>query len=78
MPDFLFAAGELAELNAVTERAHWQLKEAHEIIAFAARYDKMTGLLNREHFLDAVRAAHQAGERDVLHHHRCRPFQEYQ
>lgn len=57
---------ELAELNAVTERAHQQLKEAHEIIAFAARYDKMTGLLNREHFLDAVRAAHQAGERDVL------------
>ena len=57
---------QLATLNAVTERAHRQLKEAHEIIAHAARHDKMTGLLNREYFLAALEKAHLQNEQDVL------------
>lgn len=57
---------QLAALNGLTQRAHKQLKEAHEIIAFAARHDKMTGLLNREHFLATLEKAHQQCETDVL------------
>ena len=57
---------QLTELNGETERVLRHLREAHEIIAFAARHDKMTGFLNREHFLEALRLAHETNARDVL------------
>lgn len=56
----------LAESNAATERAYRQLKQADEIIDYAAHHDQMTGLFNREHFLNEVERAYEVGARDVL------------
>jgi diguanylate cyclase (GGDEF)-like protein len=56
----------LAVLNAETARAHNQLKHAHEMIAFAAHHDRMTGLLNRERFLELLERAHVQSAEDVF------------
>jgi GGDEF domain-containing protein len=39
---------------------------AHEIIAYSSRHDLMTRLLNREHFLQALSSAYEAGEDAVF------------
>lgn len=56
----------LAALNAQMEEAHLQLKLAHELMAYAASHDKMTGLPNRERFLQCLETAHKSREQDVL------------
>ncbi|MFC6490262.1 GGDEF domain-containing protein [Nitratireductor sp. GCM10026969] len=56
----------LSALNAEMQSAHRQLKVAHELMAYAASHDKMTGLPNRERFLDRLEDAHRNSEEDVL------------
>lgn len=51
----------LAEANASLLRAHADLAEAHARLAERASRDAMTGMLNRESFLDAIRAEQAQG-----------------
>lgn len=53
-------------LNARTEEAFTQLRQAYEVIAFSSRHDRMTGVFNREHFLALLAAAYSAGEQAVF------------
>ncbi|WP_353183996.1 GGDEF domain-containing protein [Bosea sp. (in: a-proteobacteria)] len=52
---------EIARLHRELERAHDELSAAHAALVEKARHDGMTGMLNRESFLAAVRQA-MAGE----------------
>lgn len=53
-------------LHAETEKAHAQLRQAYEVIAFSSRHDRMTGVFNREHFLALLTSAYSAGEEAVF------------
>lgn len=56
----------LAELNEEAREAYRQLKLAHEIMAYTAAHDRMTGLPNRDRFIEHLQAAHSNREKDVL------------
>lgn len=60
------AYDELARLHDEMEKAHLQLAAANEAMGYARSHDRMTGVLNREHFLDLLERAHRGGARDVF------------
>ena len=51
---FLRQSFRLEEINSQLNDAHAKLARAHEILADRVRYDHMTGLLNRETFMDVI------------------------
>lgn len=53
------ANAQLVSLSEERSRAHRQLQEAHDLIAHAGRHDRMTGLLNREGFMEELARSHQ-------------------
>lgn len=53
-------------LNEAREQSLRQLQQAHDLISYAARHDRMTGLLNREGFMSDLSRAHEALEQSVL------------
>jgi diguanylate cyclase (GGDEF)-like protein len=53
-------------LNEAREQSLHQLQQAHDLISYAARHDRMTGLLNREGFMSDLSRAHEALEQSVL------------
>lgn len=60
------AYDELARLHDEMEKAHLQLVAATEAVGYAESHDRMTGVLNRDHFLKVLEMAHRRGERDVF------------
>ncbi|WP_173933697.1 GGDEF domain-containing protein [Chelativorans sp. Marseille-P2723] len=60
------AHAELASLNEQTRKAYQRLRLSHEIMVYTAAHDSMTGLLNRESFLEHLRDAIANREQDVL------------
>jgi diguanylate cyclase (GGDEF)-like protein len=54
--------GELAQAHENLASAHRMLADAHAELAFRASRDPMTGLLNRESFLQAVEDRHRDGQ----------------
>ncbi|CAG0949430.1 Diguanylate cyclase DgcM [Rhizobiaceae bacterium] len=60
------ARDDLAALHRETDEAYREMRRAHRLLAYAASLDKMTGLLNREAFLERLAPAHAANEPDVL------------
>ncbi|MGX5734543.1 GGDEF domain-containing protein [Bosea thiooxidans] len=60
------ARNEVARLHRALEVAHRELSEAHAAAVEKARRDGMTGLLNRESFLAAVREAMAEGGEGTL------------
>lgn len=57
---------QMLELSQAREQSLAQLQQAHDLIAYAARHDRMTGLLNREGFLEDLSRAHSSSEQSVL------------
>ncbi|MEQ1899522.1 MAG: GGDEF domain-containing protein [Devosia sp.] len=60
------ANDQMATLNEAREQSLRQLQQAHDLISYAARHDRMTGLLNREGFMADLSRAHDALEQSVL------------
>lgn len=60
------AYDELDRLHDQLEKAHLQLVAATEAVGYAESHDRMTGALNRHHFLKVLEMAHRRGERDVF------------
>ena len=60
------AYDELARLHDEMEKAHLQLAAASEAVGYAESHDRMTGVLNREHFLKLLELAHRRGASDVF------------
>src|SRR5690606_10219673 len=56
----------VASLHEQMREANRQLRLAHEIMAYTANHDRMTGLPNREQFLEHLESAHREQARDVL------------
>lgn len=60
------AHDQLLAVNAETEEAYTQLRQAYEVIVFSSRHDRMTGVFSRGHFLALLAAAYSAGEHAVF------------
>jgi diguanylate cyclase (GGDEF)-like protein len=64
---YVFSQGEdLQAAHAKLEKAHLDLNKAHERLAFNARHDQMTGLLNREGFLHQLEQHRERNDSHVV------------
>lgn len=64
---YVFAQAEnLETAHARLEKAHLDLNKAHERLAFVARHDHMTGLLNREGFLHQLEQCRERNDSHVV------------
>jgi diguanylate cyclase (GGDEF)-like protein len=64
---YVFSQGEdLQAAHAKLEKAHLDLNKAHERLAFNARHDHMTGLLNREGFLHQLEQHRERNDSHVV------------
>ncbi|WP_309086157.1 GGDEF domain-containing protein [Chelativorans sp.] len=56
----------ITAINEEMQESYRQLRLAHEIMVYTANHDRMTGLPNRERFIEHLEAAHRGQQRDVL------------
>jgi diguanylate cyclase (GGDEF)-like protein len=64
---YIFSQAETLEAaHARLEKAHVELNKAHERLAFVARHDHMTGLLNREGFLHQLEQCRERNDSQVV------------
>lgn len=64
---YIFSQAEkLQTAHGKLEKAYQDLNRAHERLAFIARHDHMTGLLNREGFLHQLEQCHERNDSHVV------------